>query len=366
MSDNLQNSFSSIDYFRTIYPDLKTDADGKAVAEYDSDSEEYNVLFNGAGLIDLQGCSQIEMVGGESLEYLNRISTNQLNDVVAGSFEPTVFTNEKGRVIDRALVINKGDRLLLLGSGVYSNKLLSWLRKYIIMENIKVNDVAGKYSIFELKGSQSKSYLMMIFGDAIERMEPGWLNDVEIDHHVFTIMKKIEFETEKYMIISSPEDTQWMLNFLFDHKSVFDFRPVGTKACELYRVTCGIPAAPGELNDMVNPYEAGIIKDVSFSKGCYIGQEVIARLDTYDKVQRKLIKVDFENAVQLKLPAVLSDSNENEVGTVTSLAEVPGTGKSAALAIVRKLNAEEGTEFFVTDTAGRKQKAAAGSFRVKK
>jgi folate-binding protein YgfZ len=94
---------------------------------------------------------------------------------------------------------------------------------------------------------------------------------------------------------------------------------VGEKAFDYYRVINKVPKKPNEINDNFNPHEAGLIHEVSFTKGCYIGQEVIARLHTYDKVQKNIKKVRIENIEETATPVELFNEEKALVGILTTL-----------------------------------------------
>jgi folate-binding protein YgfZ len=146
---------------------------------------------------------------------------------------------------------------------------------------------------------------------------------------------------------------------MLEQKSVFDFKLVGEDAYEKFRIEKGIPAVPNEINDIYNPYEAGLINEVSFTKGCYIGQEVIARLETYDKVQKILSGVIFETQDVPSVSLLIIDG-KNEVGKITSVAYSPLYKKAIGLTYLKKeynnngkvfvAKSEEGLEYPVTLT----------------
>ena len=99
---------------------------------------------------------------------------------------------------------------------------------------------------------------------------------------------------------------------------------MGTEACEALRVTLGVPAHGSELGDAYNPLEAGLMGAISFTKGCYIGQEVIARLDTYQKVQRRLVSLTLPESVESGTRLM---QNNREVGTLTSVSPLNTDGR---------------------------------------
>ncbi len=102
---------------------------------------------------------------------------------------------------------------------------------------------------------------------------------------------------KKFLDISGSCSCTEVVKFMVENKGPFDFNLIGEKAYEVYRIEQGIPVAPNELNDNYNPHESKLLNAVSFRKGCYIGQEVIARLETYEKVQKYLVGVEFDEAI---------------------------------------------------------------------
>jgi len=117
--------------------------------------------------------------------------------------------------------------------------------------------------------------------------------------------------------------------------------PVGTDALDLVRIENGGLAIGAELSEDYNPLEAGLKNFISFNKGCYIGQEVVARLDTYDKVQKHLVLLSWDSGEAVSAGATLY-SEGKKVGTITSAAQgISGTGEG--LGYLRNAQAEGGT-----------------------
>jgi tRNA-modifying protein YgfZ len=118
--------------------------------------------------------------------------------------------------------------------------------------------------------------------------------------------------------------------------------PVGLEAYQAVRVRYAVPLYGHEMGDAYNPLEAGLIGSVDFHKGCYIGQEVIARLDTYQKVQKRLVMLRFAPEASVSQGASL-EHNGQAVGAVTSVTRIPTTGGLIGLGYVRTASAAVGT-----------------------
>ena len=153
----------------------------------------------------------------------------------------------------------------------------------------------------------------------------------------------------KYSFIVYKEDALKLITSIHTNRSIFDIRFVGENAYNTFRIESGIPGYPNEINDSFNPHELNLMDEVNSSKGCYIGQEVIARLDTYDKVQRKLMAVAFNENGKIELPGTLINSKENEAGEITSITHSKILDKNIGLALVRNEYTKEGTILSIVD-----------------
>jgi folate-binding protein YgfZ len=340
----------SSDYmmYNQVYSNLKTNQDG-SIAVYDSVENEYRMLKYGAGVRDASCFAIIEMQGNDSLDFLHRVSTNSIKNLRPNTLTKTIFTNEKGKIIDRVDVINNEKSILLICHSVFKDKLYFWLNKYIIMEDIKVKDESNNYFVYVFYGSQNVSFLKMFFGDSVEHLLVNETGQMELEGRNFILARSENSGIPYFRVIGQAQDKEFFFNYINEYKSAFDFSMVGEDAFNIMRVEEGVPAAPYEINDTVNPYEAGVINDVSFTKGCYIGQEVIARLDTYDKVRKILKGVILEENCDITLPAVLLNSSNEEAGLLTSAAKSVLMKKQIGLAIIRKDSSDTGTQLKIKD-----------------
>lgn len=335
MVDSDLNSVTKTSFYRSFYNNLQYDSENDFISVFDDVNEEYSTLYNGVGLRDISHFSIIEMQGKEVLDFLNRVSTNSLKDLPLNYSIITLFTNEKGRIIERSTVMNKGESVFLISSSYFKQKILSWINKYIIMEDIKIYDVSEHYNVYELLGPQADSFSTLIFDLDINTLECNQFKRYFVEGREFFVLKKNDFGIKKYWIIGKQFESNDLVKYMIEQKSVFDFRLVGEDAYDKLRIEKGIPSVPNEINDLHNPHEAGLIKEVSFTKGCYIGQEVVARLDTYEKIQKEIKGVVFETSENPGVNLVVLD-DKNEIGKVTSTTYSPLLKKNIGLAYIKK------------------------------
>jgi len=332
--------------FMDIFPSAKPGNNGN-IKSFSSFSEEYHSLTKGVGVRNLSGNVILKFSGKDVQDFLHRVSTNDVKELGVFKHKNTLFLNEKGRMIDKTTLLKIGDYFLLVGSPDPDEKLRSWIEKYIIMEDITVEDKSNSLTIFELLGKQTNSFMTMLCGEKINDLNGENITIGETDS-IKTYITKLEAAEgiDKYWVIVDSENSVEFVKYLQDNKSAFDFNFIGDNAYEYFRIKNGMTKAPNEINANYNPHELNLINDVSFTKGCYIGQEVIARLDTYDKVQRLLKGVKLKSDISIEPPIEIVDKENAEVGVITSLTESEMGDGLIGLALIRKKALENSQSFF--------------------
>ena len=313
------------------------------IKNYSSLDKEVYSLNNGVALKFMNTSSIIELKGTDSLDFLHRISTNSMKNLNKEEVKKTIFTSEKGRIIGVSTVMNFESYILLI-TGIYSKqKTMSWLNKYIIGDDVKLSDASHRFNLLEIVGPQSESFLSLFVGDAVNAVSDNSFKVVSADGILFFLAKLIdENGLRKYWILAEQENAKKLITNMVENKGPFDFNLIGEDAYNVYKIENGIASDPTELNDFYNPHEAKIINLVDFKKGCFIGQEVIARLDTYDKVQKHLVGLCFPEVVETNEKFTLLDDDKNEVGVVTSMAYSPKIKKNIALGYLKRSLAVKG------------------------
>jgi len=206
------------------------------------------------------------------------------------------------------------------------------------------------YKRQELLGPQADSFVTLLGGNVISNIKPGTFKVFHSEGILFFLLKfRDQNNKTRYWFISDQENGKQLVNYMVSNKGLFDFYLVGEEAYNAYRIEQGIPSAPGELNDEYNPHEARLMDIVSTKKGCYIGQEVIARLDTYDKVQKILTNVKISSDVY---PGnfLLTDENGADAGRLTSAVFSVRCKRMIGLAYVKRAFYNDGQELRIKDS----------------
>lgn len=282
------------------------------------------------------------MVGDDALDLLHRLSTQDLASLAPGEGAATILTTDKGRILDSIVAQRYPDHLLLQISPGNQNRVLEWFDKYTILEDSSASDTTFHHGQLLFFGPNA--------AEAIAQSAPV-ASDLALFHHAQTNMAGVPVSLSRveapagngFHILMKPGHLEAVRQTLVDTGAL----PINQDTFEVLRIEAGQPGFGSELDDRFNPHEVGLGDHISYTKGCYIGQEVIARLDTYDKVQRHLrgliVSAGDPATAESKL---LVDGKV--IGLVTSTALSPTFG-TIALAFVRKAFSAAGTRI-TTDT----------------
>ena len=271
---------------------------------------EYRAIQSSAGITQ-KAVSFLEIQGPDAPDFLHRMSTNDVLALKPNQVCLTVLTTEKARIVDLVTVINLGERLLLVCSQGNSSRVKEWLEKFIIMEDIQIIDVTSRYSMLAIIGPQVKSFISNFLKTDLSKIQNSVLSFIEGKQSI--LYSDSLWPLLTFNVILDRKDLQFYRNNFFSELS-----PIGTETVETLRIEQGVPILGKGLTEQVNPLESGLEKCISFTKGCYIGQEVIARLDTYKKLQKKLSGFVFNNKEVRQIPTGKLYLHGNEVGWTTS------------------------------------------------
>ena len=281
------------------------------------------------------GC--LKATGGDALDLLNRLSTNKVDHLEPGHWAPTVLTSDRGRIVDLICVVHAGDCVYLLTSPGQQQPVIEWLDKYTIMEDLEVEDVSQTTSVVALAGAGAAAVLGLT-GDEPEYL-PGRIYPavtVSVGGSVAIAVSRPLGDLPCRLLIVPTDAASAVTGALAEAGAV----TADADQWETLRVSSGSPAFGSEMGEPYNPLEAGLIGAIDFTKGCYIGQEVIARLDSYDRVQKYLAVLRFSDGADATAGASLAHEGRT-AGTVTSLYRTPG-GELRGLGYVRTAAAEPG------------------------
>jgi folate-binding protein YgfZ len=300
---------------------------------YTSVEKELSSIKNSVALLDRSYLGKIFAKGSDAMDLLNRISTNDMNNLIMGSICDTVFCSPKGRIIDYAKVLQHEENLLLISSYIDNNHLIEWINRFIILEDMELEDCSNKFLWLTLLGPEARELIKKLSGEnVVDQDETIWVHKEDVK---FPALINNNFKVPAYNFCLPIKEGEKIFEWITDSLKEFNGGLIGDHAFQIMRIESGIPDWGSELTEDYNPHEARLINSVSFTKGCYTGQEVIARLDTYDKVQKYLMIIDLQEQVFAEPPFDIY-YDDALIGNLTSHVYNPESKRSIGLGYIKK------------------------------
>ena len=265
--------------------------------------QAYESAFDSALIVHHNSPGVIELRGADRLDLLHRLSTNDLEEMPANSFRRTIFTDPVARMIDVVTVLALSEKVLLVTSTGRLQAIQDWLQRHIFFQDDVTVMVSEKpWSLHGAYGPEAAELAPseIPVADALIASDQG-------------VIWPIDRPVSGYLFLMRPDhsDPDWGAH------------PAAADAYEILRIEAGLPKIGVEIHDDSIPLEVGLWDDVSFEKGCYVGQEIIARMERRGKLAKQLVGVRLGSEAN---PGSTLKQSGKTVGTLTSVVQSPKLG----------------------------------------
>ncbi|MCW5559400.1 MAG: aminomethyltransferase family protein [Verrucomicrobiae bacterium] len=325
------------------------------VADYGDSVAEYAALRDAVGVCDLGFRGRLCLTGADRVRLLNGQVTNDIRALDVGRGCAAAFCSPKGRLVADVTVFALSDDLLLDFEPGLTAALTERLEHHIVAEDVQVVDVEPYYGLLTFQGPQTAALvqrLELFPGLPAEKFAVATVSDPTLgDLYLIHRPRAASPGADLFVPVDSQEA---VLDRAAAAARELGGRLAGFDALDLRRFEAGIPRFPVDMDASNLPPEAGLdLEAISYSKGCYTGQETIARIRTYGQVAKALRGLrlpDLEAPLPVKGDPVLR--NGREVGYVTSARFSPALNARLALAYVRREANVPGTELTLRAAGG--------------
>jgi folate-binding protein YgfZ len=314
---------------------------------------EYEALSNAVGLADLTGRSRIELRGNDRVRFLHSFCTNDIQRLQPGQGCEAFLTNHQGKIVGHIFVFCDAEALVLDAVAGQSSALIAHLDRFVISDDVTFHDLTDATGELLVAGPGSRDYLNQLCGG----QTPGNL----WDHVETTVLGQIvkiaraDFLLPASFFITCARDSSTALRQSLQRAGA---AVCGAGAVEAVRLEAGTPLFGRDITEENLPQE--IRRDaqaISFTKGCYLGQETVARIDAMGHVNRFLAGVRFVDPSPMVPPEGTElRSGDKVVGRVTSSTWSPRLNQPLAMALLRRATAAPGSN--LESTAGRAEVVA--------
>jgi len=300
-------------------------------AHYGDATAEHRAVREAVGLADLSHRGKIRVTGDDRVKWLQSIISNDILPLTPGQGRYSSFLTHKGKMLTYFRVYMQTDTVMLEDVGEIGDATFQTLRKFLLYgTKAKMENCAESWSLLLVSGPKTVQVIQSAFGVDVTDLKPVNFVTAQIGgSHALVIRTEETGETDIEILLPATSLAAAWISLL-EAGAKFGIKPVGRHALEALRMEAGIPKAGPDLNEDIVPPEAHLEdKAFSLSKGCYPGQEVVARMDTYGNVRRHLVGLVLKDAPVPPKGAKLF-SGDREVGWVSSAVHSPQLNKVIA------------------------------------
>jgi folate-binding protein YgfZ len=285
-------------------------------------------------------------LGSDREKFLHGQVTNEVLRLKQGEGAYAAIVTAKGKLEADLFLYKLQEELLLDLEPGLSQKIADRLSRYIIAEDVQIIDVSPFYNLLSVQGPRSTDLLVSAINLSLPIKPFSWTKTPTSSGDLY-VMHNGRFGLAGYDLFIPSSDT-----LSFADKLAAAIRPVGLDSCEISRIENGLPRFGVDMDESNLAPEALKENAISYSKGCYIGQEVIARIRTYGQVAKALRRLHLANDHALPSKGEKVFKNGKEVGFITSSTLSPKHDARIALAYVRKETNSPGETLNVTSVDG--------------
>jgi aminomethyltransferase len=309
-------------------------------------AKEFAALRDGCGLFVLNWRQKIAVTGKDRARWLHNMVTNNVRDLALNRGDYNFVLNAQGRILGDMYIFNRGESLVIDTDVAQVEPLLAAMKRFIIMDKVEMNVL--ETTAVGLCGPKAEEWIASS-GKGLEGMEPLEIRELENGHVVVRgpINKPGWYEI-------------WQLGEADGMTGGQGVQLAGTQALEWWRIAHGIPQYGQDIRERDLPQETEQTQALNFTKGCYIGQEIVERIRSRGQVHRKFTGFEFEDG-----PPVLgkAEAEGRVVAEVTSIATIPTSSgeRNLGLGYVRREAVATGSQ---VDFGGHKARIVDLPFAI--
>ena len=317
---------------------------GWSIADhYGNPVEEHRAVRNAVGLIDLSHRGKIKVEGEDRTTFLHAMLSNDVKGLKKGEGFYAMMLNAQAHILADLYLYAFDDHFLIDCSASLTKKIIETLEKYIVMEKVTLKDRTGDFTFLCLEGRKAEPLVTKIIGEGMSHLKANFHETRNVAGTKVEIFRCSISGEDGFAFLAPTQAARKLWDHFLEEGKAFDLRPFGRAAANTLRIEAGIPWYGLDMDERNLLPETGLGHAVSYTKGCYIGQEVVARLDTYGQVNKKLMGLEIGSA---EIPQAESKivKDGKEVGYLTSACHSPTLDKTIGLGYIHRDGAKIGSK----------------------
>jgi glycine cleavage system T protein len=337
----------------TLFPVQQAlDATFTTVAEWElpqhfgDPAAEYAALRHSVALCDLSHRGLLRVTGRDRQRFLHAMLSNDTQRLQPGQGCYATLLNAKGHMIADLVVYAEEQAYVLELEPQAVQPFVEAIEGYVISEDVTFHNESGQCGLLAVQGPLAEDLLALALGQEVPELAMYASMACQIAGHAMRLIRRSYTGESGYLVLAPAAALPDLWHALWEHREACDVMAAGLEALEIARIEAGIPVYGRDMSDTTIPVEANLQEALSYTKGCYVGQEVIARIDARGHVNRRLVGLILDGTT-VPEPGAKIVTPQREVGWITSATHSPALQQNIALGYVRREVWEPGTQLEV-------------------
>ncbi|HXM32314.1 MAG TPA: glycine cleavage T C-terminal barrel domain-containing protein [Chthoniobacterales bacterium] len=297
---------------------------------------EYGFARNGVALIDKNYRAYLSFTGPDRVRYLNAILTNNIKDLATGQGTVSLLLNPQGHILAEIETYAFPESLFCVSYAMIRARLIEVLDKFIIMDDVTLTDESERYATLALEGPKAAAVVGEVSGVDIATFGELFSRDGSVGSIPCRIVKRSPGKIPGAEFVVERDKVAQVWQVLLEAVRKLGGGPMGYMALSALRLSQGVPWFGYDFGEKQIPHEAGLQDShISFTKGCYTGQEIVERVRSRGQVNRQRVELVFSGDAVPQAGTTLTLDGK-EVGYVTRAARIPEPPGVLGMGYVRK------------------------------
>ncbi|WP_368877155.1 glycine cleavage system aminomethyltransferase GcvT [Staphylococcus haemolyticus] len=313
--------------------------------QFTSIKEEHNAVRYEVGMFDVSHMGEISIKGNDASKFVQYLLSNDTNNLTDTKAQYTALCNEEGGIIDDLVTYKIGDNdYLLIVNAANTDKDFAWVQKHAPKFDVEVSNVSNQFGQLAVQGPKARDLVSGLVDIDVSEMKPfDFLQNVTLFGKNVILSQSGYTGEDGFEIYCEAKDTVDIWNGFIEHNVV----PCGLGARDTLRLEAGLPLHGQDLTESITPYEGGI----AFAAKPLIEEDFIGKSVLKDQKEngseRRTVGLELLDKGIARTGYPVLDLDGNEIGEVTSGTQAPSSGKSIAMAIIKRDEFEMGRELLV-------------------
>ncbi|MDA2935196.1 hypothetical protein MYX82_12775 [Acidobacteria bacterium AH-259-D05] len=303
--------------------------------------EQYHSVRNAVGFLDLCGRGKIEVTGPDRVTFLHSMTSNDVVELPEWEGRYGTFLTARGKIVSDFFYYKFPEAIIIDVAADLLTVTLQTFEKYMVMDEVYLKDISGATAHVSVQGPAASSLVEELFSDSAPSKQYA-VREVSWQNESLWLIRKEELAESGFEMISPQAVANSLRSAILEKGSRLGMLEISQEARNILRMEAGIPWYGVDMDENRYPMEARLEEAISLTKGCYIGQEVVAKATHIGGVSNLLMGLKIQESYLPSKDSRVLNTEGTQIGTITSAVFSPRCECPIAFAYLKRAFAQPG------------------------